>query len=436
MSTFVDLGGTIAIALNAPVALANAVTQAITSSTIGGILTVSLVGYTPTTSDTIAIFSDPDGYIGTFAQVNDPTFVISGTTYTFQVDYDPNDITLSVVAVSSFLPTVSGVSASSGSTGGGTSVTISGTNFNDATAVTFGGVAASSYIINSGTSITAVSPANSAATDDVLVTNTVGTSTITVNDHFTYNAAGAPTVTSLSASSDYISGGASITINGTNLLGASAVNFGSEPATDFWVISNTQILAYDPANSTTGTAFDVTVTTPTGTSTTSVSDQFTYNAFPTPTVTSLNQTFGSSGGGTSVTITGTNFTYADAVYFGDESADNFTINSSTSITVVVPPETAGSIDVTVESPGGDSALNSGDQYTYVAAAPPNVTSLGTTSGTTAGGTTVVVNGTGFTGASDVFFGSIEAASFSVNSDEQIIACVPPRSTRVRMMSQS
>ena len=42
--------------------------------------------------------------------------------------------------------------------GGGTSVTITGTNFTGATAVTFGGIAATSFTVNSATQITAVAP--------------------------------------------------------------------------------------------------------------------------------------------------------------------------------------------------------------------------------------------------------------------------------------
>src|SRR5262249_24944248 len=48
----------------------------------------------------------------------------------------------------------------------------------------------------------------------------------------------------------------------------------------------------------------------------------------------------------------------------------------------------------------------------------------TTSGSTAGGTTVVLTGTGFTGATGVSFGSVAAASFTVNSATQITATSP------------
>jgi hypothetical protein len=90
------------------------------------------------------------------------------------------------------LPTVTSVSPSSGSTAGGTSVTITGTNLNGASAVSFGATPASTFTVNSSTSITATSPAQGAGTVDVTVTSPAGTSTTSAADHFTYTAAAQP----------------------------------------------------------------------------------------------------------------------------------------------------------------------------------------------------------------------------------------------------
>ena len=81
---------------------------------------------------------------------------------------------------------------------------------------------------DSATSITATSPAGT-GTVDVTVTTVGGTSATSPADQFTYVAA--PTVTSISPTSGPTGGGTSVTITGTNLGGASAVDFGSNAAT-------------------------------------------------------------------------------------------------------------------------------------------------------------------------------------------------------------
>lgn len=87
-------------------------------------------------------------------------------------------------------PAVTAVTPASGSTSGGTSVTISGTAFTGATAVTFGGVNATSFTVNSPTSITAVAPAHAAGTVAIEVTTANGTGTGA--GLFTYSAPPAP----------------------------------------------------------------------------------------------------------------------------------------------------------------------------------------------------------------------------------------------------
>ena len=59
-------------------------------------------------------------------------------------------------------PTFSNILPTSGTTAGGTSVTITGTGFTGATSVTFGGTAATSFTVVSNTSITATTPAGTA----------------------------------------------------------------------------------------------------------------------------------------------------------------------------------------------------------------------------------------------------------------------------------
>jgi hypothetical protein len=124
----------------------------------------------------------------------------------------------------------------------------------------------------------------------------------------------------------------------------------------------------------------------------------------TPVVEKLSPTKGPVGGGTTVTVTGKNLTGATAVKFGATAATSFTVKSDTSITAVSPAEPAGKVDVTVTTPKGTSAVSLKDRFTFT----PAVTGLSPTAGSTAGGTTVTVMGTGFSvvkGATAFKFGS-------------------------------
>lgn len=92
-------------------------------------------------------------------------------------------------------PTVTAVFPNSGPLAGGSLVTVTGTQFiglAGAAAVTFGGTNATSYTVLSPTALQATSPAGSAGTVDVRVTNPIGTSAIVVADQFTYSAGCGP----------------------------------------------------------------------------------------------------------------------------------------------------------------------------------------------------------------------------------------------------
>ena len=315
-----------------------------------------------------------------------------------------------------YVPSVTSVSPTSGPTTGGTTMTINGTGFSGATGVSFGGTAAT-FSVKSSSQISATAPAGAAGTIDITVTTPGGTSATSTNDQYTYVTP--PAVTRVSPSSGPATGGTSVTIAGTSFTGATAVSFGGTAATSFTVTSATSITATSPAG--TG-AVDVTVTIPGGgTSATNSSDVFKY----VPSVTSVSPASGPTGGGTSVTINGTGFTGATAVSFGGAAASTFTVNSSSKITATAPAESAGTVDITVTTPGGTSTTSASDSYRY--AALPTVTNVSPPAGPTAGGTSVTITGTNFTGATAVKFGTT-SATFTIVSATQINATAPAEST--------
>ena len=85
---------------------------------------------------------------------------------------------------------------------------------------------------------------------------------------------------------------------------------------------------------------------------------------PTPIVTSVSPSEGPRMGGTTVTITGHRLGEATAVDFGTTAASSFTVVSPTEITTVSPPGAAGTVDVTVTTPNGTSAVSAKDHFTY------------------------------------------------------------------------
>jgi alpha-tubulin suppressor-like RCC1 family protein len=170
-------------------------------------------------------------------------------------------------------PTVTGVTPGEGPEAGGTSVTISGTNFEGATAVKFGAAAATSFTVKSSTTIEATSPAHAAGILDITVTSAKGTSVTGFADHFTYRAK--PTVTNVQPSVGPKAGGTTVMISGSGFTNASKVSFGTTAATSFAVVSEGWISAVSPAGS--GTV-DATVTTPGGTSATGTLDRFNYRS--------------------------------------------------------------------------------------------------------------------------------------------------------------
>jgi hypothetical protein len=163
----------------------------------------------------------------------------------------------------------------------------------------------------------------------------------------------APTPAIQSISPDYgtPSGGTKVTITGVRLANATGVRFGDRAATTFSVNKkNGSITATSPAGS---GVVEVTVVTPTGTTPVVPAGRFRYS----PEVKSVSPTGGKSSGGTKVTITGTNLATATSVSFGSAVVDRskFSRVNDTTVVLVAPPGSPGTVEVKVTTPGGTSA---------------------------------------------------------------------------------
>lgn len=105
---------------------------------------------------------------------------------------------------------------------------------------------------------------------------------------------------------------------------------------------------------------------------------------PSPSVSGISPTEGSTAGGTTVTISGANLGEANAVRFGETEAASFKVQSANTITAVSPPG-HGVVHITVQSPYGTSLNSSLDRFKYVVgAAGTSAGSSGSASGAASG----------------------------------------------------
>ena len=311
-------------------------------------------------------------------------------------------------------PTVTSVSPNRATVAGDVTVTITGADFVAVPTITFGGTPATGILFSSSTSLVATVPAHSAGTVDVVVTNPNGQSG-TLTDGFIYDPP--PTVTSISPTSGTTSGGASVTITGTDFVDGATVTIGGNDATSVTVASATSITATTPAHAA-GTV-DVVVTNP-DSQTGTLAGGYLYVA--PPTLTSISPNSGIVAGGYTVTITGADFVTVPSVTFGGTPAATVAFASSTSLLVTVPARSAGTVDVVVTNADGQSGTLT-DGFTYVP--PPTITSLSPSSASTAGGSSVVITGTDFVSGATVTLGGVAADFVTFISSTSLDVTIPP-----------
>ena len=279
-----------------------------------------------------------------------------------------------------------------------TPITITGQNFIGATAVSFGGVPASFYVL-SDTSIQAIP--GPGASGNVSVTTSGGTATV---PGFTYNLLPAPQIKSFSP--DSATAGTTVGIIGKYFTNTNAVQFGGTNAASFTVFDDTLIYAL-VGNGTTGM---VTVTTTSG------MDSLAGFIFKTqaPQIHSFTPT--GTGQGKTVTIDGQYFLGATSVSFGGVPASSFSIISDTMIQAIT--DTGASGNITVVSPAGTATISG---FVFLNQPLPQI--LYFTPDSANQGTTVNIIGIHFTGTQSVSFGGNVAVSFTVISDTLIQATV-------------
>jgi hypothetical protein len=255
-------------------------------------------------------------------------------------------------------------------------------------------------VSNDGESLTVDAPVG-ATTGKITVKNALGVAVSATT--FTVDAP--PTVTSLSV----LTGkeGDPVTIFGTHLATATSVSFGGVEQADVTPAADgTSIATTVPVGAQIGT---VLVDAPNGTATST--NVFTPSLVPViDSVSPANQALK----GTSLTLTGHNFTTATAVTIGGADA-TFQVVSDTQITTSVPSGSAGgSVQIAVTDPGGTGHTS------YRVLVPPAITSFPAAA---FNGATISVVGDYFDSVSKVEVNG-ENASFSFVDSQHLSVTIP------------
>ena len=212
-----------------------------------------------------------------------------------------------------------------------------------------------------------------------------------------------PRITKVSPASGSGNGGTRVTVSGSGFTHLYRVLFGSTPGTSVHEVNSRELLVTAPRH-TAGTA-NIRVQTRIGTTvrTSAVTSKGRYTFYAPPAVTSLSSTSGPTAGGGKILVHGTHIRASRKVLFGTTPSPAIHAVSGSEIQVTVPKHVAGTVNIRYVNAYGTSPVTSRDRYTYVA--PPTITSIAPTSGSTAGGTPLVIRGTSFDRITKIVFGT-------------------------------
>ena len=344
--------------------------------------------------------------------------------------------------------TVTSISPPTGPSAGGTSVTITGTNFAPGATVSFGLSTATKIVVVSSSQITATTPPQVGGSANVTVINQAGTSG-SLAGGFLYTSPPPSTNPQLNVvvpNTGSPEGGTAVTISGNNFASGLTVTIGGSPAT-VTSRSSVSIQATAPAGNP-GSPADIVVTNPNGQSAT-LKAAFSYANPPAPPILSaILPNSGSFNGGTPVVISGSGFQYGAIVSFVGPPPPVGTGTVATTMAVTysatvcglgvplpciiatTPASAIGATDVVVtnmnpatgviDSGSGTNRLTAA--YTFVLA--PSIKVLSPASGTVSGGTQITITGANFQSGATVLVGNQQATIVNPTTSTSITAVAP------------
>lgn len=281
----------------------------------------------------------------------------------------------SVFGKANLAPTVTGLSARSAPTAGGTTIAVTGSKFVKDSVVYFGDVPAASVTYVSATQLKVVVPAQAAGQVSVRVL-AQGSSAPSAPASFVYGPA--PSISGLAPRLGKVVGGTDVTITGANFVPGATVTFGTTSATNVRYLSPTSLIVTAPPRAA-GKA-PVTVRTLAGASVTTPAAQFLYvsddsGGMPTYSISSVSQAEGNAATTMTFTITRTGSTgvagsvkVATAAVFGSAtSGTDFTAKAPVAINFPVGATTK-TVTVAIK---GDLVSEPDESFQVVLSAPVN-----------------------------------------------------------------
>ena len=319
---------------------------------------------------------------------------------------------------------------------GGTSVVIAGSGFLPGDSVVFDTTSAATKVL-ADTAIFATVPQHAAGVVNVSIQR-AGAVVFTKVGSFEYRPVHPglpPGIAALQPATGPASGGTVLWMTGANFVRptkaapqSTQVFFGGVAATRVIVADAGHAIVYAPPGAAGST--DVTAINPDGQSTAFLRgfayvDDALLSGFA-PVLTSATPTQGPESGTTLTALTGSNFVANELVFVGTALGSGVSLLSSSILTASFPPQVAGVVDLAVTNPDGRSSVLPGG-FTYLP--QPRIISVTSSSGPaigpTAGGTKVLVGGSGFLQGATVSFNGVPATSVVFGSPNLITCVTPP-----------
>ncbi|TCK18886.1 parallel beta-helix repeat protein [Thiogranum longum] len=315
-------------------------------------------------------------------------------------------------------PTVSGVNPSNGPLYGGTPFAISGSGFSDITTVEImvDRLSATGITIVDDNTITATTPQGliSGPTDINLQYDSGASGADFLAGAFTYDNI---SITSISPLQGPAGGGTQLRVEGSLFTSPMSVLIGGVSATDINVLDEGLLLVTTPSG-VSSTTVDVSLSVPGTPVSATLANVFSYAA---SNIGSITPSTGSTQGGALVTINGSDMPNNATVSFGGVLATNVTLIDKDTLSAIAPPNSAGTITVSVSDASG--TLNLPNAFTYVAP-PPQISSISPSSGLAAGGSNVTISGSDFQSGLSATIGGQNLTALAYVDSNTVTGAVP------------